>query len=106
MSICLCASKLTAHVEYAEHFVEHILNIVSVLCITFSLSQKEERLLMKVLVNSCLSELLQAYKVREESLGEQVQVRDSVDCNGEQTLAVCDLLRGDAQTHDRQQEDD
>lgn len=101
MSICLCASKLTAHTEYPEHFVERILNLVSVLCISFDLgniwSFSERRKIV---------ELLQAYKVREESLGEQVQVRDSVDCNGEQTLAVCDLLRGDAQTHNRQQEDD
>lgn len=44
------------------------------------------------------------YKVREESLSEQVEVLNSVHSDGEQTLAVCDRLRGHAQRHQRQRE--
>lgn len=45
------------------------------------------------------------HKVGEESLGEQVEVLDSADGDGEQALAVCDWLRGNGHTHGGQQED-
>lgn len=47
--------------------------------------------------------LLQTYKVREQSLGKQVEVLHSADCDGEQTLALCEGLSRGAQTQDRQQ---
>lgn len=44
------------------------------------------------------------YKVREESLSQQVEVLHSADSDREETLAVCDWLRGHAQRQQRQQE--
>lgn len=52
----------------------------------------------------CSFELLYTHKVREESLSQQVEVLNSADSDGEQTLAVCDRLRRDAQRHHRQHE--
>lgn len=44
------------------------------------------------------------HKVREESLGHQVEVVDSVDGDGEQARVVWGLLSRNTRTHDQQQE--
>lgn len=57
-------------------------------------------LLSGVFVPLCPCGLPYTYKVREESLSEQVEVLNSADSDGEQTLAICNWLRGDAQRQD------
>lgn len=49
---------------------------------------------------------LDTHKVGEEPLSQQMQMLDSADGDGEQTLAVCDWLRGNSQTDDGQEKDD
>lgn len=88
LTLLLCLQR--ALLRHKTHNVSHMARHTKCVCVTSGLD--------------CCCEMPPTYKVREESLSQQVEVLHSADSDREETLAVCDWLRGHAQRQQRQQE--
>lgn len=90
LTLLLCLQR--ALLRHKTHNISHTARHIKTKCVCVSSG----------LV--CCCEMPPTYKVREESLSQQMEVLHSADSDREETLAVCDWLRGHAQRQQRQQE--